>query len=137
MATAGNIGYGTTFTWHGSLVGKVTRVGAVELTLSKVDATTLSSPDAYREYIAGLIDPGEIALECWFDPDDTGQVKLWDDFHDRTKQTWLITFPAGVSGTTFTGTGLCVGIKPGDATPEGMVPFIVTIAITTKPTFTP
>lgn len=137
MATAGNIGYGTTFTWHGTLVGELTRIGSMELTLGKVEASTLSSPDEYREYVAGMIDPGEIALEGWFDPDDAGQIKLLDDLNDRTKQTWLITFPAGVSGATFTGTGLCVAFGAGDATPEGMVPFTATIAITTKPTVTP
>jgi len=131
--TAGNIGYGTTFTWHDTLVGELTRIGSVELTLGKVDGTTLSSPDYYKEYVAGLIDPGEIALEGWWHPDDAGQIKLLADFHARTTATWLITFPAGVSGATFTGSGFCAAFKAGDATPEGMVPFTASIAITTKP----
>ena len=136
MATSGNIGYGTTFTWHGTLVGEITRIGSVKLTLAKVDATTLGTADAIREYIAGLIDPGEIPLEGWFDPDDAGQVKLLDDLYARTAQTWLITFPSGVSGATFTGTGLCISFEAGDATPEGMVPFTASIQMTNKPTFT-
>lgn len=137
MATAANIGYGTTFTWHSVLIGELTRIGSVTLTVSKQDATTLATPDAHKEYIPGLIDPGEIALEGWFDPDDAGQVLLLADMNARTEQDWIITFPAGVSSSVLNGKGYCIGFSAGDATPEGLVPFTATIALSDKPTWTP
>ncbi len=137
MATAANIGYGTTFTWHAVVVGEVTRIGSVTLTATKVDATTLGSADTYKEYIPGMIDPGDVELEGWLDPDDAGQVALITDLNARTEQAWIITFPAGISSAVWNGNGYCVGFSAGDATGEGLVPFTATIALSNKPTLTP
>lgn len=137
MATAANIGYGTTFTWHSVVVGEVTRIGSVILSVNKVDATTLKSPDYYREIKPGLIDPGDVAIEGWLDPDDTGQTVLITDLNARTEQDWIITFPAGISSAVWNGKGYCIGFSAGDATTEGLVPFTATIALSNKPTLTP
>ena len=137
MATAGSIGSGTTFTWHAQLIGELTSIGGVELTVDKLDGTTLDTADFYREYVAGLIDPSDIEIEGSFDPDDTGQALLWTDIHLRANQTWLITFPAAVSGATFTGTGFISHFKAGAAGADGIVPFSARITPTDKPTFTP
>ena len=137
MATAADIGYGTIFKWASGTVGEVTRIGSVSLTVTKVDATTLASPDYYKEIIPGLIDPGNIELEGWLDPDDTGQIALITDMNARVIRDWTITFPAGVSDAVWSGDGYCIGFNAGEATPEGLVPFTATIAITGKPTLTP
>ena len=137
MATAGGIGSGTTFTWHAQLIGDVTRVGDLDLTVGKVDATTLETADFYKEYKPGLIDPADIEIEGFLDPDDAGQALLWADIHLRASETYLVTFPAAVSGATFTGDGFISHFAAGDATPEGMVPFRASITPTTKPTYTP
>ncbi len=137
MATAANIGYGTTFTWHSLVIGEVTRIGSVSLTVAKVDATTLATPDSYREYIPGLIDPGDVELEGWLDPDNLGQKLLLTDMNERTEQDWIIIFPTSISSARWHGKGYCIGFTAGDATPEGMVPFTATIALSNKPTLTP
>ncbi len=137
MATAADIGYGTTFTWHAVVIGEITRIGPVTLTIAKQDATTLASPDAHKEYLPGLIDPGDLEIEGWLDPDDAGQILILVDFNARTEQAWLITFPAAISGAVWGGNGYCIGFTAGDATPEGLVPFTATIALSNKPTLTP
>ena len=137
MATAANIGYGTTFTWHAVVVGEVTRIGSVSLSTNKVDATTLASADYYKEYVPGMIDPGDIELEGWLDPDDAGQIALITDLNARTIQAWIIIFPVAISSARWAGNGHCIAFTAGDATPEGLVPFTATIAITGKPTLTP
>lgn len=137
MATAADIGYGTTFTWHAVLVGELTRIGSVSLTVTKVDATVITAPDAYKEIKPGLIDPGDVELEGWLDPDDAGQVLLLADMNARTQQAWIITFPAGISSAVWNGNAYCLGFEAGEATPEGLVPFTATISITGKPTLTP
>jgi len=133
-ATAADIGYGTTFTWNSQLIGELTRIGSVTLTTTKVDATTLDTPNFYKEYMPGLIDPGNLELEGWLDPDDTGQKLLLVDFNDRSEQAWEIAFPAAISSATWGGNGYVVGFSAGDATPEGLVPFTATIALSDKPT---
>ncbi len=137
MVTAADIGYGTVFQWHGGTVGEVTNIGSVTLSVTKVPATTLASPDSYMEIVPGLIDPGDIPLQGWLDPDDTGQIALITDMNARTKRDWTITFPAGVSDAVWSGNGYCVGFIAGEATPEGLVPFTATMPITGKPTLTP
>jgi len=137
MATTGNIGYGVTFTWHSKTVGELTRIGSVSLTVTKVDATTLATPDEYKEYIPGLIDPGDVEIEGWLAPDDAGQKILLVDMNERTEQDWIIAFPTSISSAKWEGKGYCTGYTAGDATPEGMVPFSATIAISNKPTLTP
>jgi len=137
MATEGNIGYGVTFTWHSQLVGELTRIGSVSLSISKVDATTLGTTDEYKEYLPGLIDPGDVEIEGWLDPDDAGQALLLTDMNARTEQDWIITFPASISSATWNGKGYCIGYVAGDATPEGMLSFSATIALSNKPTLTP
>jgi len=137
MVTAGSIGHGATFTWHAQLIGELTRIGAVSLAVGKIDATTLGTANYYKEYIPGLIDPGDLVIEGLFDPDDTGQALLLTDLHTRATQTWLITFPSGVSSATFTADGFLSAFEAGEVTPEGLVTFSATIVVTTKPTFTP
>ena len=137
MATAGNIGSQTTFTWHAQLIGEVTSIGGVKLAVGKIDGTTLETADYYKEYVAGLIDPGDIEIGGLFDPDDVGQALLWTDIHLRATEEWKITFPAGVSGATFVGDGFISSFEPGtDVTPEGLVSFRASITPTNKPAFT-
>ena len=137
MATSANIGYGTTFTWNLVVVGEVTHIGSVSLSTGKVDATTLGSPNSYKEWVPGLIDPGEIVIDGWLDPDDAGQVALLADLNSRTVRAWIVTFPASISSAIWNGNGYCIAYAAGDATPEGLVPYTVTIAITGEPTLTP
>ena len=137
MATAGSIGHGATFTWHAQLIGELTRIGEVSFAVGKIDATTLGTADYYKEYIPGLIDPGDLVIEGLFDPDDVGQALLFDDLHTRDTQTWLITFPPGVSSATFTANGFLSAFTAGESTPEGLVTFSATIVVTTKPNYTP
>ncbi len=137
MATSADIGYGVTFTWHAQPIGELTRIGGVALTITKVDATIINATDATKEIKPGLIDPGDVELEGWCDPDDTGQALLFADLKARTKQAWLITFPASISSAVWGGNGYCLAFATGDITPEGLVPFTATISITELPTLTP
>lgn len=134
MATSAKIGYGTTFKWGSDFVAELTRVGAVSLTASKQDATTLGSPDSYTDVIPGLINPGDVEIEGWFRPDDTAQFALLTDMNSRTSRAFIIAFPVALSTTTWVGTAYCVGFVAGDATPEGIIPFSATLAIRGKPT---
>ena len=134
MVTSAKIGYGTTFKWGSDFVAELTRVGAVSLTASKQDATTLGSADSYRDMIPGLIDPGDLEIEGWFRPDDTAQAALVADMNSRTSRTFIIAFPTSLSTTTWTGTAYVTGFVAGDATPEGIIPFSATLSIVGKPT---
>lgn len=134
MVTSAKIGYGTTFKWGADFVAELTRVGAVTLTASKQDATTLGSANNYRDLLPGLIDPGDVDIEGWFRPDDTAQVALVADMNSRTSRAFIIAFPTALSTTTWAGTAYVTGFVAGDATPEGIIPFSATLSIVGKPT---
>ncbi len=138
MATSADIGYGFTFTWNAVVIGEITRISPYSPTVAKQDATVVNAPDAHKEWRPGLIDPGDLEIEAWADPDDTGQANLLADMNSRTQRTWIITASAALSSAILTGVGYCIGCEPlGEITPEGLVGFRATISITGKPTMTP
>ncbi len=125
--------YGTTFSWDGELVGKLTAINGIEITVDQVDASTHDSPDAFKEMLPGMLDAGEVSLEGFFDNEDTtGQLAILADMYARAKKAGIITFPAA-AGTTWTFMGYVVGCKIGDATTDGAIPFSAKIKVTGKP----
>jgi hypothetical protein len=128
-----SIGYGTTFTWNLQPVGHLTRIGGVSVKLSKVDSTTLEAIDWYKTMLPGLLDPGDVALEGWFRPDNAGQAAVLADMLTRTERAWVITFPTALSSATWSGNGYITGFEVGDATPEGIIPWSATLSITGEP----
>ena len=133
MVTAAKIGSTTTLTWHADSPLELTRIGSVNLTMTKVDSTTLSTVNYYKEFIPGLIDPGDVAIEGLFRPDDAGTILLKTDFEARTSQDFTIAFPTALSVTTWTGTAYITAFSAGDATPEGIIPFTATMSIVGQP----
>lgn len=127
------IGYGTTFEWDGDTVGELTRIGPVSITISKQDSTNLNPDDAFKTMLPGLLDPGNVDLEGWFRPGDTGQAGMLADMLSRTQKEFIITFPTSISSSTWTGNAYVIAFTAGDATPEGIVPWAATISITGKP----
>lgn len=138
MVTEAKIGYGTILKWGdngGSIqIAELTKIGAVSLSTSKIDATTLTSPDSYKEMLPGLIEPGDVAIEGNFRPDDSGQIAMLNDMNSRTKRDFTIEFPTALSTATWTGEAYITAFAAGDATPEGVIPFSATLTITGKPT---
>ncbi len=127
------IGYGTTFSWDGDPVGELTRVGPVSITIAKQDSTNLGATNAFKTMLPGLLDPGDVELEGWFRPGDTGQAGMIADMLTRTVKEAIITFPTSISSSTWTMQAYVTAFTAGDATPEGIVPWTATISITGKP----
>ncbi len=134
MVTSAKIGYGTTLSWNSVALAELTRIGAVRLTASKQDSTSHDSANSFKEFVPGLIDPGDVEIEGFFRPDDSGQVALETDMIARTSRTAVISFPTALSTTTWTFTAYVVAFEAGDATPEGLIPFRATLGVVGKPT---
>lgn len=126
--------YGTSLTWDGEVVASLDNIGGVEISVDTVEVTTHDSPDAYKEYIAGLLDAGEVALSGFYNNEDaTGQIAMVADAAARAVKAAVITFPPS-TGTTWSFNGLITSIKVGDAAVADGIPFSATIKITGKPT---
>jgi len=133
MATAGMIGHTTTLQWEGNPVAEITRIGGVSISVSKADSTSLGSANFYKEFLPGLLDPGDIPIEGILDPSDTtGQIALMTSAEARTSGAFIMTFPTALA-TTWTGTAYVIGFATGEVTSEGMIPFSATLGIVGQP----
>lgn len=95
-------------------------------TMDVIDATHMQSPDATREFILGLRDPGECSFEMNFIPGGSGDTAIQEWRTARERRTCRITFPNSV---TWTFSGLLTGYEPAAPTDDKMTA-TVTIKVT-------
>lgn len=77
MATIAQIGHGSTVDF-GTFTAEITSI-AISSEKEELDVTHMESPDERREFIGGLLDPGELTLELNFDPDEVDPMTLGDN----------------------------------------------------------
>ena len=82
-------------------------VGLPEDTVDEIDTTHYKSPGKRREFMAGLIDGGEIQIQMNYRPGSTTDITLTAAKAARDVRDWEITIPDGATGWTFSGTGFC------------------------------
>ena len=133
--TEAMIGYGSNFELHdGGSPGTYDEIAEVfnitppSDTVDVIDATHTQSPDATREFILGLRDPGECSFEINFVPGGDGDaaIQAWRDARER--RSCRITFPNNV---TWTFSGLLTGYEPAAPTDDKMTA-TVTIKVTSS-----
>ena len=108
------LGYGSTFEIATSgdsptdfvSLGEIFNITPPSANLDMIDVTHMQSPSRTREFISGLIDPGECSFELNYIPDSTGDIELREILAlgigvDRRRQC-RIRYPNGVT-TTFSG----------------------------------
>jgi predicted secreted protein len=132
--TNANAAYGTTITRDGNAIAELTSIGGVEISMDAIDVTSHDSTAAYREFVGGLLDAGEVALAGNFYPGDTnGQAALLTDMETRATQDFVITLPSAMA-TTWTFSALVTKFKAGEAPHDDKVPFEATLKISGQPT---
>lgn len=95
-------------------VAEVTNISPPSDQVDVIDATHLQSPDATREFIIGLRDPGECTLDINFVPGGAGDTKLQAVRAARKPVTCRITYPpvGAAAAVTWTFTGILTGYEP-------------------------
>lgn len=112
------------------VIGSLTKISDVELGIEELDATTLA--DLYKKSEPGLIEPGEISFEGYFDGSDAGQVALLAAL-GADAQAMSITFPN--SAGTWSFNAWVKTLKPvGDAEVNGKIAFSGSLKISGQPT---
>jgi hypothetical protein len=116
MTTQADIGYSATFkvgdggspeTFTDFGV-EVTSITLPSYSREAIDATHSASPDRYKEYIAGLMDAGEVSLDLNYVPDAADKVIA---ALEAGKQSYQIVLP-GDDEVTLTFTAICTGYQP-------------------------
>ena len=132
--TAANIGHGALFGIEGVTPGTYVTVAEVVsitppgMTRDSVEATHLTSPDKWKEFIAGLKDAGEASFTMNFVPSATDAVYL---AFNADSGKYQITFPNGVMMRF---AGFFTGYTPPELTPDGKMEASATIKPTGAPT---
>jgi len=92
--TQASIGYGSTFEIESEnspnvyeALAEVFNITPPSMTVDMIDATHMQSPDRRREFISGLIDPGECSFEMNYVPGSASDARL----------NAILDLPAGVS----------------------------------------
>ncbi len=143
MTTTASIGYGTLFkTGDGmspevfTTLSEVIGITPPSMSRDSVDVTHEQSPSAWREFIAGLKDAGEISLEMNFDPKNAGASSLMAELAlsgPSAVKNRQIVFP---DGSMFTFAAFLTKYDP-DAPLAKSMSAKVTFKITGAPTLTP
>jgi len=80
-------------------------VGLPEDTVDEIDTTHYKSPGKRREFMAGLIDGGEIQIQMNYRPGSATDLLLTAAKAARDVRDWEITIPDGATGWVFSGSG--------------------------------
>lgn len=128
--------FGTKFNWDGKRVASLNNIGGVEFNVDTVDVTTHDSEGAFKEFIAGLLDAGDVPISGFFDHEDTdGQLAMVADCAARMVKPATIIFPVS-TGAQWDFNGLITNIKVGDNPTDDGIPFSATVKVSGKPVLT-
>lgn len=115
MATNAKIGHGTLFkVGDGATPEEFTalleqvEIPGFEIAMDALDATHMDSPDAFREYIAGLGDAGEIAITAHFIETGGDVPNNFTALKARTAKNYQLVFPGGA---VFQCAGIVTGLS--------------------------
>jgi hypothetical protein len=107
-ASSAKASLGTTFTWNSNPVGEITSITGPKASGRKIEVTNFNST-TYAEYVMGVLDTGNITINCNYIPADVGQIGLLADAATRTSRSWAIDFP---TTGAFSGTGYVESYEP-------------------------
>jgi len=130
--TSGYSAFGTTIKWNAQPLAELTSIGGPNISVDTIDLTSHDSGDAFREFVAGLRDGGDISIEGNFIPSDTdGQRAFITDMKAGTKREVIITGPTGAA-FTWTFDAIATGYSPSYPF-DGKLGFTATLKVTGKP----
>jgi predicted secreted protein len=128
------VGDGATPTEAFTAVAEVRNVGGPEVSLDTTDVTPHSTGAPWREFVATLLDAGEVSLDLNFLPSTTDQAALRADMIARTKRNFRIEWPITPTAQRASFAGFVTKLSP-SAPHDGELSASMTIKITGAVTF--
>lgn len=114
-------------------VAEVTNLSGPGMSRDTVDVTHMGTPDAFREFIAGLADPGEITLDVNFLPADSSHGDMLNDFNNRVVRNYRLIWPH-TGNPQWQITGVMTGFET-TAPIDDKISATFTIKVTERPVF--
>jgi len=120
MTSNASLGYGSVFAIMAENspdnfvdIGEITNISPPSFSLDQVDVTHMQSPNNYREFIPGLIDPGEASFDMNFVPGSASDLRIQELMNlspgTDHRRTMKITYPNHV---TWSFSGMVTGYEP-------------------------
>jgi predicted secreted protein len=131
---AGYAGLGTILSIGGTDVAEVTSISGPGVSADTIDVSShdsLADEDAYRTYVAGLLDGGEVSLEGNLTTAVAGNV-IMTALEARVTSVIVITFPAAAGVATWTFDGLITSFET-NAPHDGKLGFSASIKVSGQP----
>ena len=123
------IGYGTLFKQATTSIGKVLSVSGPGMAGAAVDTSHAETTDAFRTFVPGMVDAGEVTLSLMFDKASATTIHGWW----RTSQAYSITFS---DGSVWAFNGFLTGFSHEVTDLDGVVTANLTFKVTGKPGWT-
>jgi predicted secreted protein len=84
-------------------IAEVLDISGPSSSVDTIEVTNMDSPNNYKEYIAGLLDGGEVSFDCNF-TNVASQTNIIADHQNRTLRNFKMVLPlAGNPAWTFAG----------------------------------
>lgn len=120
-------------------IAQVRDITGPNLSTDVIETTSRDNANAYKSFLAGLRDGGEVTFDIVYDPDLTthsassagGLVKLQQD---GTLNNFKLTFPDSAPATTVTFAGIVTAFNPKSPMNDALAAD-VTIKVSGKPTW--
>ncbi len=126
--------FGTTLKIGTTAIAEILDVSGPSLSMDTIDVTHHASPEAWREYVAGLLDAGEVSFDINYVPTAATHKNasggLLYLLATRASQAFTLTFP---DATAWTFNGFVTGFEP-SAPVDDKLSASITIKLTGKPT---
>ncbi len=127
-------GFGTILKYAaGTLIGELISIGGIQMNGEAIDVTNHDSANSYKEFIAGLLDGGDFAIEGNFIEDNAGQLALVASFNAKTLESFIVVYP-DASEWAFSAIITSMEVAQGNLTDQ--LKFTGTLKISGKPVFT-
>lgn len=132
--TAAKTGYGGEFHLANSSDVLTELVEVVSFTLPNgetetVEATHLKSPNRRREYIAGMIDDGEIEVVLNYVPGSATDVLILEAIESGDAREFMAVIPRETADWEITGTCVATGYDRGSVEADGKMEATLTIRL--------
>lgn len=117
-------------------IAEISNLGGPALSQDPIDVTHHSSPGAWKEFVGGLLDGGELSAELNFIPTEAthrdASGGLLNDLKNRTLRNFELVFPDG-GATTWSFSAFITGFEIG-APVDGKLSASMTIKLSGQPT---
>jgi len=135
--SSGTHGHGTTLTGGTTgVVANVISISGPNQSRDSIDISTMDSTSKFREFMPGMLDPGEITFDVNYEGTASGEANSLNTALTAAAETWTIVF-AGTAATygQWSCSGFITALNFSDPF-DDKITQSVTIKFTGSPTFT-